>query len=161
MEASQALEKLKGGNLRSIGKSNEVVRYILNSPALFGGVFTGLFHEDPVIRMRSADGIEKVTKVRPMYLQPYKDRLIKDVTKINQEEVCRRLAQMFSCLELNREEKMAVAEILCSWIDSEKSKIVIVNSLHTMAKFAKEEQGMRPVVKKDLTISSKMPALQW
>jgi len=100
--------------------------------------------------MRSADGIEKVSKVRPMYLQPYKDRLIKDVTKINQQEVCRRLAQMFSYLELNREEKMAVAEILCSWIDSEKSMIVIVNSLHTMAKFAKEEQGMRPVVKKRL-----------
>ncbi len=146
MKANQALEKLRGGDLRSIGKSNEVVQDILDKPALFGGVFAGLFHEDPVIRMRSADVIEKVSKVRPMYLQPYKDRLIKDVSKINQREVRWHLAQMFSYLELNREEKMAVAKILCSWIDSEKSKIVIVNSLQTLAEFAREEQGMKPVI---------------
>ncbi len=96
-----------------------------------------------------------VSKIIPRGLTDVRQK-DKDVTKINQQEVRWHLAQMFSYLELNREEKMAVAKILCSWIDSEKSKIVIVNSLQTMAEFAREEQDMRPVAIKNSSISSKI-----
>jgi len=147
---SQALEKLKGGDLRSIGKSNEVVQDILKTSSLFGEVFKGLLADDPVIRMRSADVIEKVSKVHPEYLQPYKDRLIKEVSKVNQQEVRWHLAQMFSYLELDREEITIMADILSSWINSEKSKIVIANSIQALAEFAKKDKSIRPMVLKKL-----------
>lgn len=150
MRMSQALEKLKGGDLRSIGKSNEVVQDILKTPALFGEVFEGLLADDPVLRMRCADVIEKVSKVHPEYLQPYKDRLIKEVSEVNQQEVRWHLAQMFSYLELDREEITIVVNILSSWINSEKSKIVIVNSIQTLAEFAKKDKSIRPMVLRKL-----------
>ncbi|MCS5422239.1 MULTISPECIES: hypothetical protein [Psychrilyobacter] len=50
---SQILKKLKGGDLRSIGRSNEVVQEILDKPSLFKEVFEGMLSSDPIIRMRS------------------------------------------------------------------------------------------------------------
>jgi len=48
------LQKLKGGDLRSIGRAEEVVQDILNNPVLFAEVFEGMLDDDPLVRMRSA-----------------------------------------------------------------------------------------------------------
>jgi len=53
------LDKLTGGNLRSIGRSDEVVEVILETPQLFGEVIDGIFSDDSIVRMRSADAAEK------------------------------------------------------------------------------------------------------
>lgn len=55
------LEKLAGGDRRSIGGSNKVVADVLRNPSLLPGVFAGLFEGDPLIRMRVADVVEKIT----------------------------------------------------------------------------------------------------
>ena len=55
------LEILKGGDLRSIGRSEEVVQIVLEDPDKFGDVIKGMVHEDPIIRMRSSDAVEKIT----------------------------------------------------------------------------------------------------
>lgn len=81
---SEIIEKLRGGDLRFIGKSDGVVSDILENPELFGEVFEGMVSDDAIIRMRSADVIEKVSRLHPEYLKPYKERLIKDVSKIDQ-----------------------------------------------------------------------------
>lgn len=54
---TDSLNKLKGGDLRSKGKSEEVVDDILKQPLLFGEVFNGMLNDDPVVRMRAADAI--------------------------------------------------------------------------------------------------------
>ncbi len=84
---SEILQKLRGGDLRSIGRAEEVVQDILRSPSLFGEVFDGMLNDDPLIRMRSADALEKVSSKHPEYLKPYKTRLISEVSKIKQQEV--------------------------------------------------------------------------
>lgn len=143
MSMSPVLQKLKGGDLRSKGKSEEVVQDILKNPQLFGELFEGMLLDDPIVRMRAADAIEKVSSIRPEYLQPFKDRLINEVSKIRQQEVRWHVAQMFSYLEVNKEERNKIIEILFSWIDSEKSKIVIVNSMQTLAKFGEKNKDIR------------------
>ena len=54
---SYVLQKLQGGDLRSIGRSNEVVQDVLEDPALLAEGFEGLFSDDPRGRVRSADGL--------------------------------------------------------------------------------------------------------
>ena len=81
------LQKLKGGDLRSIGRAEEVVYDILNNPALFTEVFEGMLDDDPIVRMRSADVLEKVSSKHPEYLQPFKNRLISEVSQVRQQEV--------------------------------------------------------------------------
>ena len=138
--------KLKGGDLRSIGRSEEVVKDVLNDPGLFAEIFEGMLSDDPVVRMRAADVVEKVSREHPEYLQPFRARLINDVSKVKQQEVRWHVAQMFSYLELTRKERDGVVEILFSYIDTEKSKIVKTFSMQTLADIAERDEAVRPLV---------------
>jgi len=133
------LDKLAGGDLRSIGRADEVAQDVLQDPRLFDEVFRGMQSEDPVIRMRAADVIEKVARRRPEYLQPYKDKLIGEIAAIDQQEVRWHVALMLSCLSLSDEEKEQAAELLVSWLKNSKSRIVKVNALETLAHFAETD----------------------
>jgi len=95
-----------------------VVTDILRQPQLFDEVFEGMFDADPVIRMRAADVIEKVSQKHPEYLQPFKKRLISEVSKIEQQEVRWHTAQMLSYLSINRTERDRIVQILISYLDN-------------------------------------------
>ena len=64
------LIKLQGGDRRSIGQVDQIVDNVLSSPSLFNELIGGLFVEDQVIRMRSADAVEKITLAKPDLLKP-------------------------------------------------------------------------------------------
>lgn len=140
------LNKLKGGDLRSKGKSEEIVDDILKQPFLFGEVFEGMLNDDPVVRMRAADAIEKVSRLHPEYLKDYKKRLIQEVSKIDQQEVRWHVAQMFSRLELNDNEKELIVNLLFSWIEESNSNIVRVNSMQALSDLAEENRELRSLV---------------
>ena len=143
---SQILRKLEGGDLRSIGRSEEVVQDISENPALFEEVFEGMLNEDPRVRMRSADALEKVSSRHPEYLQPFKSRLIKEVARVKQQEVRWHVAQMFSYLNVNAAERDEIVDILLSYFDIDKSKIVKVCSIQTLADLAGKDEEIRPTV---------------
>ena len=146
---SQIFGKLIGGDLRSIGRAEEVVQDILQDPTLFGEVFEGLLDDDPRVRMRSADALEKVSSRHPEYLQPFKNRLINEISKIEQQEVRWHVAQMFSYLEVSRTERDEIVRILLSYLDTDKSKIVKVCSMQTLTDFADKDEAIRfPVIGK-------------
>ena len=86
--AGTIYDLLTGNDLRSIGKSNEVVVLVTSDPELFDEVFDGIFHEDKVIRARCADAVEKVAKRFPEYIQKKKKIIIKNLDKFNSERSC-------------------------------------------------------------------------
>jgi hypothetical protein len=132
----EELNKLASGDRRSIGKSNEVVADVIYDPSLFGPVFQGMLNDDPLILMRSADAIEKITVKHPEYLQPYKEKLIKQIAKSKQQEVRWHVAQMIPRLELNQEERTAVFEILLDYLN-DRSNIVKTFSMQALADLAR------------------------
>ncbi len=109
---SEIVKKLQGGDLRSIGQANEVVADILADPSLFIPVFEAMSSPDPVIRMRAADAVEKVTRTNPAWLDPFKKRIIEELSQIGQQEVRWHLAQMFPRLELDEAEAETVIQLL-------------------------------------------------
>jgi hypothetical protein len=139
------LKKLAGGDRRSIGRVDKVVAEVLNDPSLFEVVFNGMLSDDPIIRMRSADAVEKITAKHPEYLQPYKEKLIQQVAKSDQQEVRWHVAQMFPRLELSEEERAVVVEILLDYLN-DKSRIVRTFSMQALADFAERDAGLRPKV---------------
>lgn len=139
------LEKLKGGDRRSIGRANEVVADVLDDPGLFDALFHGMLDSDPVVRMRSADAVEKITVNHPEYLEPYKAVLIGQVTEIEQQEVRWHVAQMIPRLALDDGELAHVVGVLMSYLDDE-SKIVKTFSMQALADLAEKRPGLRPQV---------------
>ena len=67
---------LAGGDRRSIGRSDHVAAVVRGKPELFPELITGLWSKNPVIRMRTADAVEKVTRKKPELLTPYKKELL-------------------------------------------------------------------------------------
>ncbi len=147
---SHILQKLTGGDLRSIGRADEVVEDILKNPTLYKEVFEGMIHDDPRVRMRSADALEKVSQKHPEYLQPFKKRLINEIAKQEQQEIRWHVAQMFSYLELDKKERDKVIQILFTYIDTSKSNIVKVFSMQTLTDFAQKDNKIKPMILKEL-----------
>ena len=139
------LERLEGGDRRSIGRANEVVTDVLNDPGLFRVVFNGMLSDDPLIRMRSADAVEKITVEHPEYLMPYRTVLIEQVAKIEQQEVRWHVAQMIPRLGLTKEELGRVMETLRGYL-SDKSRIVKTSSMQALADLVEQNERLLPEV---------------
>jgi hypothetical protein len=59
------LDWLSGGDLRSDGLANEAAEVVLKKPHLFEDLYAGLSESDDVIRGRTADALEKISRQRP------------------------------------------------------------------------------------------------
>lgn len=139
------LEKLTGGDRRSIGRVDEVVAEVLNDPELFDPLFGAMLSHDPRIRMRAADAVEKITIRHPEYLQPYKSQLIRQVAKINQQEIRWHMAQMLPRLQVTPAEQALIIDLLRSYL-KDKSKIVNSSAMQALADFAARDSNLRPEV---------------
>jgi hypothetical protein len=140
-----SLEMLKGGDRRSIGRSNEVVTRVLNEPELFDTLFSGMLTDDPLIRMRSADAAEKVTAIHPEYLIPHKGVLLEILSKAEQAEVRWHAAPMLVRVPLSEEEQAAVVDILTSYMN-DRSSIVKALAMQSLGDLAERYVALRPVV---------------
>lgn len=139
------LQRLQGTDRRSIGRSNDVVAEVLAQPDLFGSLFVGMLDNDPLVRMRAADAVEKITAQHPEYLWPFKRPLIHEVAHVNQQEVRWHVAQMFSRLNLTPKERRVVFTILLEYLD-DTSRIVKTFSMQALADIALHDNNLRPTV---------------
>jgi hypothetical protein len=117
------LKKLSGGDRRSIGRSNEAAAHVLAHPANFHHLIKGLAVDDPVVRMRAADAIEKVTTRRPDLLRPYKRKLLAIAGSTNQPEIRWHAALIIPRLQLTPKERAVALDILFDYL-RDKSSIV-------------------------------------
>jgi HEAT repeat protein len=155
------IEKLKGGNRRSLGKAHEVADEVRAKPHFFKGLIKGLLYPDPVVRMRAADAVAKITVEHPEYLRPYKKKFIEKIAQIEQQEVRWHAAQLFSRFEWTAAERRRVVRILYAYL-KDKSKIVQVFAMQALADLAMRDAGLRnAVIKKIIAmILSGSPAVK-
>ena len=135
---AKILSKLRGGDRRSIGKVAEVVSAVRKTPDLFNDLVTGLFEEDPLVRMRAADAMEKISSDNPEFLQPFKGKLIRLAKVTQQQELRWHMAQMIPRLELHPKETAAATEIFFEYLN-DKSKIVVTYAMQALADLAMKE----------------------
>jgi hypothetical protein len=72
---NRAMDRLRGGDLRSVGAADAVAALAVLDGALFEDLVAGLDSPDPVLRMRCADALEKASRARPDRLQSHAVRL--------------------------------------------------------------------------------------
>lgn len=143
----EELEKLAGGDRRSIGRAEEVAADVLADPSLFDVVFDGMAVEDPVVRMRAADAVEKITDERPELLDDrHRERLLGDLAAIDQQEVRWHVAQLLPRLDLAGDDVDRAVSILEGFLDDE-SRIVQVNAMSALADVAAAHPRFRDGVR--------------
>ena len=137
------LEKLEGGDRRSLGRAAEVVRDVLADPTLFEEVFGGMWDSDPMVCLRVADVVEKISRTRPEWLAPFKRLLLDQAARVEQIEVRWHIARMLPRLKLTRSERAEAAAIASVYFGG-KSNIVKVMALQAFADLAAEgDRAMR------------------
>lgn len=145
MTTSSILRKLEGSDRRSIGRSNEVVAEVLASPELFGALFAGLSVNDPVIRARAADAVEKISVIHPEYLRPYRAKLVGEYARCEQKDVRWHVAQMLPRLRWNAREQQQVYDILTDYL-RDSSSIVKTFAMQALADLTTQAPKFRPAV---------------
>lgn len=139
---TEILKKLSGGDLRSIGRANEVAHEVEKNPALFEELFKGLYENDPIIRMRSADVIEKVSKNEPELLSGYTPKVIALMeSSVQQQEVCWHIAQIAPRLTHTDDEERRIIKGLKKYL-LHKSKIVRVSAMESLVDFAEKNKSI-------------------
>ncbi len=139
------LQSLSGGDRRSVGESNRAVMAVLEKPELIAVLFQGLEVSDPVLRMRCADAIEKVTAKLPELLVPYKKKILRHLSKIEQQEVRWHIAPILARLPLTETEELAVVNLLLSYTN-DHSSIVKTMSMQALADIALRSHRLLPEV---------------
>ena len=131
---------LSGGDLRSIGGSNEIMRLIRNQEE-FDILFSFLYHNSRLIVMRAVDSIEKISRDHSSYLDKHKSGVLDLIASAADKELKWHLAQLVPRLELNDEEKNSTFERLKKWLmDKTESKIVRVNSIQALYELSRDNK---------------------
>lgn len=130
---------------RSIGRADEVVRDILADPLLFDSVFRAMTDDEATVRMRSADAVEKVSRIRPELVHPYVDTLLVMASGVAQKEVRWHVAQLLGRVPLTPEQRDRAVTALVGYL-SDDSSIVKTFAMHTLADLAERDQEVYAVV---------------
>lgn len=138
------LVMLSGGDWRSIGRANEAVAMVLNAPELFDPLFAGMLSADPVVRMRSADAVEKVTTIYPHYLVPYKKVLLHTLSGVKQAAVRWHVALLLARLPLSKPERQKVVGLLTGYMN-DRSSIVRTMAMQALYDLAERYPVLRTV----------------
>jgi hypothetical protein len=132
---------LSGGDRRSIGRSNEVVKLVSRTPKRFAELIQCLWSNDPVVRMRAADAAEKASAVRPELLKPYKAELLGLLVEATQIELRWHLAQLIPRLPLTRAERQRASQTLQLYLE-DRSSIVRTFALQALADLSRSDAGL-------------------
>jgi len=139
--SNKLLEKLTGGDRRSIGRSDEVAALVLKRPTLFSELIHGMHAADSLIRMRAADAAEKVSARKPDLLKPFKAELLHLLETATEQELRWHLAQMLPRLPLNKKERVRSVATLRNYL-SDRSSIVKTCALQALAELASRDDSL-------------------
>jgi HEAT repeat protein len=125
---------LRGGDRRSIGRVDEVIRRV-RDPEGFRELVTGLLSPNELVRMRCADAIEKVSRIHAGWLEPHTAFFVEQAARQTQQEVRWHMAQIIPRLSLARSQRARAIRILRGYLD-DSSGIVRVSALQALAELS-------------------------
>ncbi|HEY47682.1 MAG TPA: hypothetical protein G4O14_12990 [Anaerolineae bacterium] len=114
----QILEWLSGGDLRSDGMSNEAADFVLKSPEMFDELFEGLSASDDVVRGRTADALEKISRTKPELLVERLPKLLQVAEEDHVPMVKMHLAMIFGHLAIYEERHRDLISTLLYLLDN-------------------------------------------
>jgi hypothetical protein len=145
MPRKHILALLRGGDKRSIGRANQVAAMVSADRRLFAELIEGLWADDPLIRMRTADAAEKVTRSNPELLAPFQKELLGLLKETTQQELRWHVAAMIPRLPLNPQQRRLVASVLSEYLE-DHSSIVKTFALQALADLAEDDSDLRSKV---------------
>jgi len=153
---------LRGGDRRSIGQADVVVAVVRRQPARFAELWDCLRHDEPLVRMRAADALEKLSRDDRDALAPYKDVLLARSLDDGTAEMRWHLVAMISRLPLDADEAKGAVSYLDDLLRHDPSRIVRVTALQAAADICSTHPALKDVFRDmlDRARASKSPSVK-
>lgn len=138
-------EMLDGGDRRSIGQVRAVVAQLRRRPGLLPNVIAAVRSSRPLVAMRAADALEKVSRQRADQLAPYRRHLLHAAIATTDPVVRWNLIQLLPRLPCGRSALRRLARRLEVWYLMDSSAIVRVSALDAIASLARRDRTLQPL----------------
>jgi hypothetical protein len=119
-----------------------VAAQVLQNPRLFSSLFQGLQSGDPLVRVRAADAIEKVTLRRPGLLRSRKKKLLGIAATAEEKELRWHMALLLPRLPVTASERQAAVDILFDYL-RDASSIVRTFAMQGLADFSRHDGALK------------------
>lgn len=136
---------LSGGHANSLGRTLEVVALVLDDAGRLSALFDCYASADEVVRLRTSNALKRIARERPEWLLPWLDRLLEQVSKIDQASIQWTLATVFLLLEsaMNPQQKAGASAIMQANLENYNDWIVLNTTMETLAKWALDDPRLK------------------
>ncbi len=145
-------ERLTGGHPNSLGNTIEVVEEVLANPTKFDELFECYFSNDEIVRLRTSNAMKRVCKEQRQLVVPYIDKLLDEISKINQASTQWTLSQLFLELEkdMTPEQIEEAKKIMKNNLANHQDWIVLNQTMKTLEKWSKKDGELKAWLKPHL-----------
>lgn len=136
---------LTGGHPNSLGRTLEVVDSVLNDKSKLEELYNCYFSKDEVVRLRVSNAMKRVCIEHPEWTYEYADRLINEISKINQESTQWTLAILFRLMTklLTKTQREETLKIMKNNLDNHNDWIVINTTMETLFEWSKTDESLK------------------
>ena len=139
MELFEEILKV-GGHSNSLGRASEVLEVVRNDQSRLDELFDCIFADDAWVRMRAIDSFEKIIKDNPLWVSPYLDRILSELTHSAQPSIQWHLAQIFAEVALTDKQRSEAITWLNHMITTtDVDWIVSVNVMKALLYFDRDK----------------------
>jgi HEAT repeat protein len=122
---------------------------VLGRPGYLPELAAGLWHPEPLVRMRAGDALEKVSRQRPEWLRPIGQDLLDLAATTDEQELQWHLAQLLPRVGLSVRQRQALVPVLRRYLQV-PSAIVRVSALQALVELMGTDSKLRPFVRRQL-----------
>jgi hypothetical protein len=138
-------EMLAGGHPNSLGRTIEVVDIVLADSTRLSDLYNCYFSADEIVRLRTSNAIKRISLENPEWLIPYIDKLISEISNINQPSAQWTLANLFQTLSIfmSESQRNSSKRILQKNLEIHTDWIVLNNTMDTLSKWAEKDLTLK------------------
>jgi hypothetical protein len=135
-------ETLSGGTRTSVGEADKVIQQLLKNATKLNEIYGLFLDEDPVVAMRASYVAMKVAEQSPQSVNPFTKDVLKNLDLYVQQEVRWHIPQLLVHMELSKAQRKRAYEVVMSWAETDKSKIVGYYGFQAAADFAELDEQL-------------------
>jgi hypothetical protein len=113
-------------------------------PLILSEMIRGVLHEDTHIKIQAVSMVERVTRVRPLFLALYKRVLLNEFSQMDQPEIRQQVAVLYSRVMWDEWEMKQVVALLSQWIAMEENEYVLRSSIESLHKLVMQKKWIFP-----------------
>jgi hypothetical protein len=135
-------ETLSGGTRTSVGEADKVIQQLLKNATKLNEIYGLFLDEDPVVAMRASYVAMKVAEQSPQSVNAFAKDVLKNLDLYVQQEVRWHIPQLLVHMELSKAQRKRAYEVVMSWAETDKSKIVGYYGFQAAADFAELDEQL-------------------